>query len=149
MKLSLRKLSQKGFITHHIIIPAVVVVVGIGGVGAYVLNKSNAASSHCALNNQVTFYVNTASPSNCPSGYNKSPQYDGSFGNFSSFSPSILDKLSAVDNNSARRVCLYNNSRLMTSIPPFSFKTYIGDAYNDRADYYRFTSTSTASCPSS
>lgn len=160
MRLSLQEITQKGFISNHILIPATIAIVGVGGIGAYVLSKSSAATAHCAVSGKVLFYIDATSAPNCTSKtaypYEASAQYGPYFRNFSSITYNKngltinwLDKLSAVDNNTSRRVCIYNNSKLMLSIPPYSFKQYIGDAYNDRADYYRIPSSSTASCPSS
>jgi hypothetical protein len=57
MKLSLRKITQKGFLSLHVLLPAILVIAGIGGVGAYVLTKSHASSvldsTGCALRGRV------------------------------------------------------------------------------------------------
>ena len=44
MKISIKKLGQKGILSLHVLVPLVLVVVSIGGIGAYVLQKSSAAA---------------------------------------------------------------------------------------------------------
>jgi uncharacterized protein (UPF0333 family) len=44
MKITFKKLSQKGMLSLHVLLPALLVIASIGGIGAYVLQKSKAAS---------------------------------------------------------------------------------------------------------
>lgn len=132
MKLSLRKLSQKGFITHHIIIPAVVVVAGIGGVGAYVLSSSKAAASttvSCTI---------TKSPSYVTSGTTYSANISYKNTGSSSWSGSTTPKMSVIKpstgsivvSNTGSTVAVYKLSPGQTATRSVSLKIPTNSASN-------------------
>jgi hypothetical protein len=75
MKLSFRKkLKQVGMLSLHALVPVVIAVVAIGGIGAYVLTKSQAAayltSSECLIRGRVWNGSLTGNPcsNTCKSG---------------------------------------------------------------------------------
>ncbi len=58
MKISLKKINQIGVLSLHAVIPLVLVVTAVGGVGAYVITKSKAYGSNVCYISSSTVTVN-------------------------------------------------------------------------------------------
>jgi hypothetical protein len=57
-----------------------------------------------------------------------------------------LDQLSSIINNGSRTICIYNNGVVLLRVAPYQDVSYVTDAKNDKADYWKSFAGS-VNCP--
>ena len=154
MKLAFKKMTQKGFLSLHIVLPLVIAIAAIGGVGAYVLIKNSHAassltSSGCYLRGRV--WTGSSCSKTCISGAGShvvASPYDYCSGAVSkiSYSTCVSKNRKWVDSGCARR---WQQTKLAGAhqCTSSSMTYYVENTY-DRCATLTQTVAPTYSCPS-